>query len=314
MLSTDRRRLSQGWVLVPFVTGLTAEEATAALRSAGLMGALELAVLTEDDCWIEAPQGRVTATYPRRGLVVAPDTAIKVYVNPGRASPLSAEERAFVQGVRARSRDEFEAQEWIFRERPAPTPNLHARSGVAAAVVADSELLARFEDRLRSAGGLVVDALAPGLSDEQIDELLLPAGIDLPEEARVWWRWRDGARPDSPELGRGIGYRDFYTLDDAVDLYEFERAAVVELYGLDGLLVPVGEKPHIYFDCAGPRDEPVTIFSQDDIDTPVALLGSIGDLVMGWLELLECGAWAVQPDDTTAVQRDRVPAHLAPIA
>ena len=64
---------------------------------------------------------------------------------------------------------------------------------------------------------------------------------------------------------------------------------MVELYGLNGLLVPVDERPRIFFDCAGSREEPVAIFWQNDIETPTVLLGSIGNLVIGWLQLLNCG-------------------------
>ena len=56
----------------------------------------------------------------------------------------------------------------------------------------DRDLLDRLEARLRAAGSLIVDAWAPGLTDTQIDDLLQPLGIDLPEEARAWWRWHDG--------------------------------------------------------------------------------------------------------------------------
>jgi hypothetical protein len=314
VLSTDRRRLSQGWVHVPFAIGMTVQQAFGTLRSAGLTEVLEIVRLTEESCWVDGPRRRVSNTDPRPGLVVPPDATVKVYVNPGPTSPLSVHERSVIERVRASSRDEFEAQERIFRERRSPTPNLAARSGVTPGVTADAELLDRFEDRLRGAGALVADALAPGLTDEQIDELLLPAGIDLPEEARVWWRWHDGTRPDAPAIARTFGGREPCSLDSTVELYELERSSVVELYGLDGLLVPVDERPHIYFDCAGSRDEPVAIFWQNDVETPTAVLGSIGDLVIGWLELLDCGAWAVQRDGTFVVQQDRVPAHLTQIA
>jgi len=55
-----------------------------------------------------------------------------------------------------------------------------------------TDLLDRFEARLRGAGAPIVDAWAPGLTDAQIDELVRPLGIDLPKEARVWWRWHNG--------------------------------------------------------------------------------------------------------------------------
>lgn len=44
----------------------------------------------------------------------------------------------------------------------------------------DQSLLQRLEARLRAQGSLIVDWWAPGWTDEQIDELLLPLEIDLP--------------------------------------------------------------------------------------------------------------------------------------
>ena len=81
----------------------------------------------------------------------------------------------------------------------------------------DDELLGQLEGRWRKLGAFVARASRPGLTDDQIDALTLGAGLSLPEEARRWWRWHDGADPQVPgvaaELGPG---RAFLPLADAV--------------------------------------------------------------------------------------------------
>lgn len=51
----------------------------------------------------------------------------------------------------------------------------------------------RLVDALRQQGAPVVDRLAPGLSDREMDELTAPLDIRLPEEARTWWGHCNGA-------------------------------------------------------------------------------------------------------------------------
>jgi hypothetical protein len=53
------------------------------------------------------------------------------------------------------------------------------------------ELLRELESRWRPKNAQVLRAMDVGLIDQQIDQLL-PAALTLPEEARLWWRWRDG--------------------------------------------------------------------------------------------------------------------------
>jgi hypothetical protein len=67
----------------------------------------------------------------------------------------------------------------------------------------------------------------------------------------VWWRWRNGTRDDAPANTRAFAWRWPVSLQDAVESYEHCRALTLELYGVDGLLCSLGEKPRIYFDCTG---------------------------------------------------------------
>ncbi len=168
-------------------------------------------------------------------------------------------------------------------------------------ILLDNALLHRFEARLRTAGSLIVDAWAPGLTDEQIDDLLLPLGIDLPEEARVWWRWHDGILIEDDAKATEISPgRTHLPLRYVAEEYAALGAAVRQLHGLGGLLTPVGDKPIVYFHCSVPRDAPVPIYTQHDVDDPRLVLPSIGELVLAWIDLIDHGIWKTNADGTWA--------------
>jgi hypothetical protein len=65
--------------------------------------------------------------------------------------------------------------------------------------VLDDALLDELGGRWRDLGAPISDALRPGLTDAEIGALTAPLGLVLPEEARRWWRWHDGAsaQPES---------------------------------------------------------------------------------------------------------------------
>lgn len=173
--------------------------------------------------------------------------------------------------------------------------------------VLDRELLDKFEARLRGVGALIVDAWAPGLTDAEIDSLLLPLDVDLPEEARVWWRWHNGWRPDSSQLARAIiPGRWLTSLQVAAQEYEDFRDPMRDAGDPEGLVSPVGRKPTLYFHCSGPRDVPVPIYSRNDYtDPPRLVLPSIGELVLTWISYIDRdifktnadGSWISKPLD-----------------
>jgi len=174
----------------------------------------------------------------------------------------------------------------------------------------DRECLERFEERL--SGAPIAGAWAPGASDDHCDALLLPLGIDLPDEARTWWCWHNGIRADAPVRDRpGVPRPWPISADRAAELYE-ELADDRRLYwGLDGLLDAFGNPPRIYFGCAGPRDQPVPIYVQEDVETPTLVLPSIRALVLAWLEGLDLGVYGVDADGGfTATPRTSPPRHL----
>jgi hypothetical protein len=171
----------------------------------------------------------------------------------------------------------------------------------------DQALLDRFDARLRAAGALVVDHWAPGLTDAQIDALLHPLDIDLPDEARVWWRWHNGTLVDPRKREAKISPgRHPLPLKEVADFYAGEQGPLIDFYGVGGQLRPVSEKPLIYFDCAGRHDEPVPIITAlDASDEHRVVLPSIGELILAWIDLLDRGIWATNPDGTWIIDHDR---------
>lgn len=172
----------------------------------------------------------------------------------------------------------------------------------------DTGLLERFDAKLRTLGAPIVDAWAPGLDDEEIDAVLLPLGIDLPEEARVWWRWHDGPRAEAAPIARHLfGGREALALRMEADVYASEGETMKEVWGVEKLLSPVTDKPAIYFGCGGRRDDPVPIYTQNDVEAPSEVLASIGELVLAWVDLMDRGVWIPRADGGLDTRWEKVP-------
>lgn len=304
VLSSDRRKLEAGYVEIPFCALALVEEAVERLRRAGATGEIEVVTLEPERAWLGGAAGRVTGTHPVGGELLAPGAQVIVYVNPGQPSDLSDRDLGVVELLRQDRHRRVAEREQIFYDSPTPRPNLAQR--LPATSTLGSDLLSRLDARLRDGGALMAEAFAPGLTDEQIDELLLPAGITLPEEARVWCRWHNGIRKDASPNAHSFAWRELLSLEYAVEWYEMFRGMNFEAWGVDGLLCPLGEKPRIYFDCSGPTDEPVPIYAQnDETEAPGMVLGSIGDLVLAMLEYFELGIWTIDTDGAIRGNPDR---------
>jgi hypothetical protein len=169
--------------------------------------------------------------------------------------------------------------------------NDHDDEEVMAAVL-DEDLLRAFESSLRAIGAPIVKHWASGLDDAAIDELVVPLDLRLPEEARVWWRWRNGTRSDAPGRERCImPGRDLLSLQAALVGTADFWAVLPELWGIDRrLLKLVGEQPRIWIDGSGPRSKPAAIYTQNDGSEPPRLaLPSMGALVTIWTRLIDTG-------------------------
>ncbi|MEY2515755.1 MAG: hypothetical protein QOJ89_3113 [bacterium] len=170
---------------------------------------------------------------------------------------------------------------------------------MSSARVLDEEILERFEAALRCVGAAIVDAWAPGLRDDEIDALVQPLGIALPEEARVWWRWHDGLRPGrGPQSWDLLPGRSLLSLEDALDLFVPEREHMADDGFPDMLLTPVTRHPIILFGCDGAPDAPVPVYVMDDWsdEAPRLALPSIGELVLTWTSYIDTGIVTTGPD------------------
>jgi hypothetical protein len=156
----------------------------------------------------------------------------------------------------------------------------------------DDELLGHFERALHAVGAAITQVWAPGLDDAEIDALTAPHGFQLPEEARRWWRWHNGfvagARPPDMDL---TPRRPLMDLAETLELYGASRGAWLQLYGFDRWLMPMADRPSVYFACDGAPEDPVPIHTQQDIEEPIQALPSIGELVKTWTELIETGVF-----------------------
>lgn len=169
--------------------------------------------------------------------------------------------------------------------------------------ILDDDLLTAFESRLRGIKAAVVEHWAPGLPHPRIDELLAPRGIDLPDEARVWWGRRNGAVAGAPSAAiEIIPGHDVWSLEEAAAASAEFGVMGDELYGMPEIakhLRFVGNDPMIYVDCNGPRDAPAPIYAQNDwTEPPRRVLPSIGELIAIWIGLLDDGVFTMNPDGT----------------
>jgi hypothetical protein len=309
MLSSDLRKLRRGYSQIPVCATLPVDEAIRQLRGAGVTGSIDVIVLSAERAHLYEAPGRVTNTQPISGEFLAPGEPVTVWVNPGEAgSALTEHEQRFAERARARAAERVAAREQIFIDSPRPRPN---RDEVPSPRrILSIDMLEAFNDRLRGAGARMAERWRPGLTDTQIDELLLPAGIDLPEEARVWWRFYDGQQVADDGTVLTLGGRQFPSLEYAVEWYEQFRGMFYETDGVDGLLLALLEQPVLHFDCSRGRDQPVPVYAIPHAAPAHVVCGSIGDLVLAIEELFDCGALAVNADGRVVYDWEIVPDHL----
>jgi hypothetical protein len=160
--------------------------------------------------------------------------------------------------------------------------------------VLSDELLDEFDGALRLVGAAITEVWEPGLSDSQIDALTKPFGLQLPEEARKWWRWHNGFAPDTRAPRWDITPdRPLFDLQMTLEDFESSREAVLQLEGATARLQPVGSSPWIFFDCEVARDAPVPICVGGHGEGQRRVLPSIGELVAVWIDLIRTGVYAI---------------------
>jgi hypothetical protein len=191
--------------------------------------------------------------------------------------------------------------------------------------ILDVSLLRAFEERLRLWDLPVGRWANPGLTDDEMDEVVAPLGLRLPIEARIWWGWYDGETKE----GRGklfTPWDGMLPLREAVDVYLSFRSMANKLSEPDHLPPPrdnpdffwhpgwfplLGPQLPFVIDCSVGENEPTPIRMIDwqDVDgffEPRA--GSFGQMVAWWIEAIDSGAW----DRDTERQRWRSRHMLLP--
>lgn len=159
------------------------------------------------------------------------------------------------------------------------------------------------EERLRSAG-VQLDAWSqPGLGVDAIEQRVAPLGLRLPDEATVWWAWRNGETKTGwakvlPE------WRRFASLEQAIATYEQVRRVAAE----DGdpsvhpdeqwrpAWFPLSDhKSTLVLDCSVAPGEPSPVRVHNFEDTieehETIRASSFGDVVALWCTAIDTGVW-----------------------
>lgn len=152
------------------------------------------------------------------------------------------------------------------------------------------ELLDRFAEASRRAGGPLLDVIEPGLTDQAIDRLFAEVGLPVPPEMRVLWRW--GAMPERPSNIRAWEIHPYFELlppRRAVDA-TIERRNDPLLEHQPSLVVFAVEQAPRYLLADTQNDAGVSrVMSSEDNGSVVAAALSMGDLFGYWLGQIESG-------------------------
>lgn len=145
----------------------------------------------------------------------------------------------------------------------------------------------------------VLNYLRPGLTDAEMDDLTVPLGIVLPDEARVWWGWHDGTDPHFIDPIQGGKYamlapgRIFLPLSDAVGQCQTLREVIwegKEPHDLWRQWLPLNtlEDPTM-LDCT--PDAAARVFRLEFQSDRRLGLPTLGTLVDAYIEAFDAGAW-----------------------
>jgi cell wall assembly regulator SMI1 len=173
-----------------------------------------------------------------------------------------------------------------------------------------TDQLAELERLLIKQGAPVVQRFQPPASREALAavEAYLQLPLPLPRELRQWWEWHDGTdvKPHERAVQGLIGPSFiFLGAEDAIQVSRECRAEAVEiapeepesLWGPTWLAI--GTHGMVACDCAVGEDAPVPVLDVDyhHTSTPGAVVAkSLGEMVGWWIEALETGAWAYEPE------------------
>jgi hypothetical protein len=167
------------------------------------------------------------------------------------------------------------------------------------------DTLAALEEKLRTAGVRVDAWTQPGLGVDEIHQQVSKLDIRLPDEAVLWWSWRDG------ETEQGWGkvlppWRRFASLEDALATYHRVREIAVNSAPAhpsedpDELWAPTwfplsDEQTKLVVDCSVAPGQPTPIRSHDfenlREENEQVIAASLGDVVERWCAAIDDGIW-----------------------
>ena len=171
-------------------------------------------------------------------------------------------------------------------------------------------VLARLDHAWETAGAPVGYLARPGLSGAEIDALVLPLGLRLPVEARLWWEWHDGTDRDASVTsieGNLLGpVLRLLRLDDAVNAYRSACQLANDAAGESGMApqqwregswFPVVSTLHdslFAVDCSVPAGQvsAVRVVEAADEHRSVVRSSSLTEVVSFWVDAIETGGWA----------------------
>jgi len=125
--------------------------------------------------------------------------------------------------------------------------------------------------------------MEPGLTDEQIDEIIGPLGFPLPDELRTLYRWHNGS--GAYRIIWGCSLR---ALERAVTSSVRNRASSDDWR--PGWVQILSERPAVVVDClANDPHGPAPVWNYHvEIDAPTRpVFASVGDMVAFWIELID---------------------------
>jgi hypothetical protein len=177
------------------------------------------------------------------------------------------------------------------------------------------------ERRLRAFGAPIVEALAPGVSAEEIRAVLDAEGLQAPDDVVAWWGWHDGAvLSDAPPVlsGPSVHLRpentlveDWHVLSlaEATRTHRWFRAeypARLLPAGWFPILV-TGAQPKLWIDCTAGADASAPLYVDEHLpEPPGPLFPSLAAFVEAIVRAFDEGLIRPHPKDP------RVPIFDAP--
>ena len=181
-------------------------------------------------------------------------------------------------------------------------------------------------ERLAHLGASVVDRLRPGLGSAQIRRVAAAHGFTLSEEVAAVWAWHDGERVGTdvgtsvqlPGLTPGGAFYDLGTaLETSLTYHRIcgDDDLLTDPHASDSEKAAVWRREWVVFDswllplvlATGPDGSTDTFRYDPQSGTEWVAHSSLPARVARWHEMVDRGAWRVEPDGTWAVEPALLP-------